>query len=539
MKLFFINGPDVGKTFEPTSDIIRVGREVDNDIEILAGGLSRYHAVFNKVDGFWNVADLGSTNGTKINGTPVGLDPVKVHHNDLCTLGDQVLRITLEENENPPKTKTKKEPVIPEKNDIKESVEPPVQLLNLGETKEETPIVSILNLADEKKEESKPVEPPPAVVISPQTPHTPPPASNPQELDINKLRESGIFADHTAEAPENNENGEEPKKKSNILMFSLMGVLAIMIIGLIIALNAKLSTEHKTNIHTAQTKDPNDQPLTIYYERQEEIENANVFRIQFIIEQGVVSSVKIVDLASHYSPSMRVALETQDTQIATDGVWSLRKNELERLERTIKSSNFMNAKFPERQHSNAVNYCHLSICQGRNLRTFSEYDDINAMPREITAIQAAIEVFIEEVYGLSVTTSPTKIAENAENDYRIAKEAALNRSSNPKKYNEAILRLERSVAKVKDFRTKPAWFNEARDLLDQIRTERKEKIQELKNNANLYWSQNMYKEAYKVQEELVRYLNTSSLNDDDIAELKKARAALSKIQEAIRISQGA
>jgi pSer/pThr/pTyr-binding forkhead associated (FHA) protein len=51
---------------------VTVGREGHNDVVIPDGRCSRDHCVFRKIDGSWYVCDLGSSNGTFVNGNLIG-----------------------------------------------------------------------------------------------------------------------------------------------------------------------------------------------------------------------------------------------------------------------------------------------------------------------------------------------------------------------------------------------------------------------------------------------------------------------------------
>lgn len=50
---------------------VTVGREGQNDIVIPDGRCSREHCVFRKSEGSWYVCDLGSSNGTFVNGNRI------------------------------------------------------------------------------------------------------------------------------------------------------------------------------------------------------------------------------------------------------------------------------------------------------------------------------------------------------------------------------------------------------------------------------------------------------------------------------------
>lgn len=64
-----------------------VGRGADADVHITSDAVSRVHALIWQEGGFAWVCDLGSSNGTHVNGTRVD-DPVHIVAGDLLTFGD-------------------------------------------------------------------------------------------------------------------------------------------------------------------------------------------------------------------------------------------------------------------------------------------------------------------------------------------------------------------------------------------------------------------------------------------------------------------
>jgi hypothetical protein len=68
----------------PTGAVI--GRSSDADIVIAAGEVSRHHAQIAPDREGWVVADLGSTNGVRLNGQPIGV-PTRVEDGDVIELG--------------------------------------------------------------------------------------------------------------------------------------------------------------------------------------------------------------------------------------------------------------------------------------------------------------------------------------------------------------------------------------------------------------------------------------------------------------------
>ena len=62
---------DGGPPFDITKDLIVVGRKEDCDLRLEHKSVSKQHCVIVKTDGLLLVRDLGSTNGTRVNGQRV------------------------------------------------------------------------------------------------------------------------------------------------------------------------------------------------------------------------------------------------------------------------------------------------------------------------------------------------------------------------------------------------------------------------------------------------------------------------------------
>lgn len=62
-----------------------IGRGTDSDLQLLDQGVSRRHADVHVADGHATVYDLGSTNGTSVNGHPVRSQPLQ--HGDVIRVG--------------------------------------------------------------------------------------------------------------------------------------------------------------------------------------------------------------------------------------------------------------------------------------------------------------------------------------------------------------------------------------------------------------------------------------------------------------------
>ena len=70
--LFVIRGNDQGKRFELDGPSLRLGRDSTSTIQLHDTEVSRQHAEIRLVDRDYTIADLHSSNGTFVNGKPVG-----------------------------------------------------------------------------------------------------------------------------------------------------------------------------------------------------------------------------------------------------------------------------------------------------------------------------------------------------------------------------------------------------------------------------------------------------------------------------------
>ncbi|MFI6417604.1 FHA domain-containing protein [Streptomyces sp. NPDC050842] len=94
-RLHVVAGPDAGGVHLLHGGAIRIGRSVDADVPLDDPDVSRAHCTVTVgADGRVTVSDLGSTNGTTLDGVPVGDRPVRLLPGSLLRLGESALRLT-------------------------------------------------------------------------------------------------------------------------------------------------------------------------------------------------------------------------------------------------------------------------------------------------------------------------------------------------------------------------------------------------------------------------------------------------------------
>jgi hypothetical protein len=88
-RLIVRRGPQPNQIYELNKDVITLGRDITNDIVINDPEVSRHHCRMTRSGGGYTLEDLGSTNGTFVNGQRLG-SPRPLNNNEMIGLGETV-----------------------------------------------------------------------------------------------------------------------------------------------------------------------------------------------------------------------------------------------------------------------------------------------------------------------------------------------------------------------------------------------------------------------------------------------------------------
>lgn len=98
MKITFQKGNRAGESLDFSPPGVFIGREADNDIQLLVDGVSQYHAkIIYDIDK-WVVHDLESSNGTKVNGARITA-PTTLESGDMIYVASEALKIEFSQQE--------------------------------------------------------------------------------------------------------------------------------------------------------------------------------------------------------------------------------------------------------------------------------------------------------------------------------------------------------------------------------------------------------------------------------------------------------
>jgi pSer/pThr/pTyr-binding forkhead associated (FHA) protein len=91
MELVVVEGPDAGRSFALTAQSV-IGRDPTATVHLTDEEVSRRHAIVNLGEGSITIEDLGSFNGTHMDGAKIG-DETPLRTGDRIRVGQTVLEL--------------------------------------------------------------------------------------------------------------------------------------------------------------------------------------------------------------------------------------------------------------------------------------------------------------------------------------------------------------------------------------------------------------------------------------------------------------
>jgi pSer/pThr/pTyr-binding forkhead associated (FHA) protein len=105
-KLNVVGGPSAGESIEVPEGKLLIGRAADCNVRSPSQFISGYHCVLMRDEYTIRIRDLGSKNGTHVNGHRIGRGATILLHGDMISIGELVLLLDL--------GPAKKGPVLPD-----------------------------------------------------------------------------------------------------------------------------------------------------------------------------------------------------------------------------------------------------------------------------------------------------------------------------------------------------------------------------------------------------------------------------------------
>ncbi|MBO4647650.1 MAG: FHA domain-containing protein [Lentisphaeria bacterium] len=465
MNLYFLNGTRKGEQWELVPPGICIGREADNDIQLLIAGVSRYHAKIEYTpDGKWKIMDLGSTNGTKVNGTKI-TQPQLLEPGMEIIIGEQIIRYD----------QNFEEPVA-----VRPSPAQPVVIPVGKPASSGAPIL-------------KPV---PAGTIPEAQPAEAHNLTEKMDFDLFSGKKKTAPAGPT---PETGSNSGPKKRITNLLFALLVTVMVCVVIAVFVYLSGgKQNPAEKKAVQSVRN------PFFLEYEKTIRSKD-NVFRFSVVIEND----------------SARFQLNDLKYQRKfVKGIKSLDADLLKELKRKIQGTDFMKiTSEPPGSPENGVDECRtLTIGYDSNLNSVTVRNNYPLSSFE--TIENAINRFADG-YGLkTISLSQKEMREEAERSFLKAEELFANYQARPENLRNAILRYQITIDFLDQFDPKPQQWITAKRKLTEAEQLMHKAIKDAEFNINVLYKKKDYAGAVSECGKLLLIIDPEHKSYQKIRDLK-------------------
>ncbi len=472
MKLFYMDGKKAGEAYNLTPPGISIGREIDNDLILDCDGCSRYHSKLEWSDDVWKLKDLGSTNGTKLNGEKISSTQT-LKEGDKIKIGTQSLLFAESVPKEIPQKSPEKTPTLEIKEDHKSHNTPTLSEIkqeSIGKPEERS---SFSDFFGKRSADGS---------FSPLD----------AKINIFGKKEKSAASPATADGQ---------KKKSPIIFYAVVILSAIILLSMFVLIE-KLYNDNSQKETTPQTQKNKGIPLMVMYEKQITTPD-NIFRYELKIS-GDKISVTRDDLKCH----VKFRREKQSSQ-----------EQIRELEEGIKNTDFMNLQQPQFGISadNTDETKKLTIAFGREVNSVTIKNTFE--PTSFKEVVTQLEDFSKVVLNIpSIQLTAEEMTEEAQIAFDKAEQLFDNYQANDKNLTDAIIRYQIAIDMLENFEPKPAMYDKAFAKQQEARSLRLGELDAHNKNARRY---ELIKDFDKAKEEYRSIMNI--LEGEDNKMYKDAR----------------
>lgn len=532
MRLLFLNGPRSGGYVSLASQETRIGRETDNDIQLLVSGVSRYHALIRKEENSsWSLRDLGSTNGTKVNGSVIG-GTVVLHPGDVILIGDQQIRMEEDSSSGAPqdgekekeREKEKASSPAPEGGEKEKEKEKASQSGPVPAVRFHTgggPSGESAGGKEKKKSSSSPdkggsagkkadlhFDNPDTAILESIFNDPPADGSSP----------SGELSSGASSAPE----GRKKKVLGSLLFYVILCSVAAVCVALFLYFNQEKSGNTAV---PAPKKDPN--KFFLAYEK-ETLTKSSIFRFELFLEccweKSADKDKPVLEEAAFVRYS--VAEQKAEDSISYKYVLPRQRIDLEdaeRLRKKIQDTEFMKLGadsgdiVPETGGKSQSS----RITVGFNGHLNSVAVSNTSPKRSYRDVEELIEQFTEDTLGVrTVSMSVEEMQEEAKKHFAQAREYFENYEAKPENLRLAIKRFRLTSQMLERFQPRPKMWSEANAYLQKAEKLLKDIRNKTYADLKIKLKLKEYPEALEKAKLLLDYLEPGSSNYQRIRDVK-------------------
>lgn len=458
MKLLYLNGDRNGSTVDLKPQGTRIGRETDNDIQLLTEGVSRYHAVISLgSDGNWVITDLNSTNGTTVNQVQIYV-PTGLKDGTIIAFGNQLFRCVDDDG----------------------AQSEPMQTVLFRPKKGDS------ELKPQKTEEfSKPPSPTPVQPVFTQ------------DVKIFGKKQSK----KNGKGPLT-ENDRRKKRIGNLLFFLAVLIVAAIILFVFFVLNEDSHNGSAGQGTPKAVKIVN--PLLLYYEKYS-IQGTNVFKFTFRLENNRIE----VTLDEPLNDRHFYELFREDVD----------KDLLKEFQNNLNDSRFMELQQDTLIGTTSDHKGYRRIIAGFDNK-FNDISVSNDVSETFNRTEEIIQSFLSEFDLDVMSQSVDTILEEAATALYVAEEAYRNIETDPSNLPKAIANYKIAVQRYKQFDPIPDKGKQAIEGLETAASKLEQIRKDGSHNVNILVNQNRYDEAVKECERLMEIFPPDSETYRNIKDTK-------------------